>query len=98
MGHLDDVTVDPAITIGQEGQSAIVSQLPATTRYTPLSPASSTPVSMANSTSAASTVYAVHYHTANESTPPIPERMFGYEDGDNRRHTMTLEPHPSAVA
>ncbi|KAH0544367.1 hypothetical protein FGG08_001508 [Glutinoglossum americanum] len=89
--HRENAPVDPSTLTSQEGQATAVAQVLTTPRYPHLPPTSSTPVSMANSTSAASTVYAVHYHTVNEATPPILEQMSDYGDGDSHRHTITLE-------
>ncbi|KAH0558530.1 hypothetical protein GP486_004811 [Trichoglossum hirsutum] len=98
MAHRGNITTDPAILPNQQGQSTTISQLPAASRYTSQPPTSSTPVSMANSTSAASTVYAVHYHTVNETTPPIPEQMSDYGDGVDRGHATALENRTSGAA
>ena len=47
-------------------------------------PTTVSPVSRADNTSAASTVYQIHYHSANEATPPIREAIevpAAYSDG-----------------
>jgi PalH/RIM21 len=91
VAHCGNVPVDPVIA---QGQTTTASQVAPVSRCTALPPASSTPVSMANSTSVASTVYAIHYHTINGTTPPIPEQM---PSGDDRRNTIASEHHTSAA-
>ncbi|KAI9770409.1 MAG: pH-response regulator protein palH/rim21 [Geoglossum simile] len=84
----------PLHTMAIQGQTTTKSQVPPASRYTTLPPTSSTPVSMANSTSAASTVYAIHYHTINGATPPTPGQI---PSEDDRRDTMAQEPCTSVA-